>query len=221
MFTGIVEEIGRVKSILRKNGSYEITIECEKVLAGTKLGDSIATNGICLTATEIGSNFFKADVMPESVRNTSISEIKAKDTVNLERAMPVGGRFDGHIVQGHIDGVGKIANIIESGGNVEYLIEADSEIISQVVYKGSIALDGISLTVSGVEEKTFKVSIIPTTIRETALSSKCKGSLVNIETDIVGRYIRKFLEPLSPSLNTGSNKEESKISLEFLAENGF
>lgn len=214
MFTGIVEEIGRIKSINNKAQLMEITIECKKVLEGTKYGDSIATNGVCLTVTELSSNYFKAQLMKESLNKTNFSSYMPGDRVNLERALRADGRLDGHMVQGHVDGLGKIKKIINKTNNFEIIIQAEKDILKYIVQKGSVCLDGVSLTVSDVGEDFFKVSIIPTTLKETILADKKEGDYLNIETDILGRYIYKIF-------SRKEEKKEDKLTREFLLENGF
>ncbi|MDY2959636.1 MAG: riboflavin synthase [Hornefia sp.] len=209
MFTGIVEEVGRVKSIRRGSGEAKIIISCSKVLGKkntmssnlsmgipTITGDSIAVNGICLTVTELRGDTFTADVMPETFARSSLSSLRPGSKVNLERAMPSYGRFGGHIVSGHIDGIGKISAIKRDGNAVWFTIEADQKITEFIVEKGSITIDGISLTVAAVAhtEPTgkFQVSVIPHTLSETSLSEKKAGDLVNLETDIIGKYVKQF-----------------------------
>lgn len=162
--------------------------------APTAIGDSIAVNGICLTVTSLSAESFTADVMPETLARTSLEGAKPGMVVNLERAMPAYGRFGGHIVSGHIDGTGKITDIRKEGNAVWYTIAADKEILGFIVEKGSIAIDGISLTVAKVTGSTFSVSIIPHTIEETILPEKKIGSVVNLETDIIGKYIKKMTQ---------------------------
>lgn len=211
MFTGIVEEIGRVKSIRRGSNEAKIVISCSKVLGkkttmsslpnigvATIIGDSIAVNGVCLTVTELRGDTFTADVMPETFSRSSLSALRPGSKVNLERAMPAYGRFGGHIVSGHIDGTGKIASIKKDGNAVWFTIETKSEITDYIVEKGSITIDGISLTVATVKHQTpigkFQVSIIPHTLSETSLSEKKTGDTVNLETDIVGKYVKQFFK---------------------------
>lgn len=215
MFTGIIEEVGKLKAIKNKNNLAELTVECNKVLEGSKYGDSIATNGVCLTVTELGPDYFKAEIMPESMEQTNFSKAKIDDRVNLERALAANGRLDGHLVQGHVDGIGTIRQIINSNNKVEYIIEADEEVLDFIVHKGSVCLDGISLTVSEVGIDFFKVSIIPTTLKETVLLDRKEGDYLNIETDILGRYILKMLT------KTQMSENKSKITRDFLLENGF
>ncbi|WP_311564432.1 riboflavin synthase [Peptoniphilus duerdenii] len=211
MFTGIIEEQGRLNSIKKERDLYTLNISAKIVLEGTKIGDSIATNGVCLTVTKLGGDYFEAEAMLETINNTTFKELKGGEILNLERALSPTKRLDGHIVQGHVDGVGKIINITHNSNEIVYKISAKEDVLKYVVNKGSIALDGISLTVSKVDRNSLEVSIIPTTIRETNLKDKKLGDSINIETDIIGRYVYKFL-----------NKEEkNSIDLEFLRENGF
>lgn len=190
MFTGIIEELGTIKD-LSPGGS--IRILADRVLEGTNIGDSIAVNGICLTVTELNGDGFTADVMPETLKRTSLSLLRRGDKVNLERAMAADGRFGGHIVSGHIDGTGKIREYKKDGNAVWVTISAENDILRLVVEKGSIAIDGISLTVAEVTDTYFKVSIIPHTAGETTLLLKNTGDPVNLETDIVGKYVEKLL----------------------------
>lgn len=200
MFTGIIEEVGKVQSF----NQGQIYVEANKILEGTKIGDSIATNGICLTVTSIQGSTFTADVMPESIRRTSLEKIQSGDVVNLERAMPCDGRFGGHIVSGHIDGTGRIISIVREANAIWYSIQADTTILRYIVEKGSITIDGISLTVAYVDESLFKVSIIPHTASLTNLSHKRVGDLVNLENDVIAKYIEKLI----------GRKEESTLTLE-------
>ena len=217
MFTGIVEEIGEVKGIKNKEKSSILSIKASKVIEDVKLGDSISTNGVCLTVTNIYGNVFDADVMAETLRRSNLGELKVGNNVNLERALSANGRFGGHIVSGHIDGVGRIISLEKEDSAIWVTIEAKENILKYVVEKGSIAIDGISLTVAYVDEKLFKVSIIPHTGKETILLSKTFNDTVNLECDVVGKYIEKLLTFES------SKKIEKKnsISEDFLRENGF
>ena len=215
MFTGIIEETGTIQKIEKGSLSAKITVQCKKVLEGTKTGDSIAVNGICLTVTSLSRDSFTADVMAETLRRSSLSEAAAHTAVNLERAMAADGRFGGHIVSGHIDGTGRISHIRKEEIAVWYTISAAPGLLRYIVEKGSIALDGISLTVAAVTPQDFQVSVIPHTRQETSLSSKKAGSLLNIECDIVGKYIEKFLSPQE----TGS--PQSSLTESFLKEHGF
>ncbi|MCM1506301.1 MAG: riboflavin synthase [Ruminococcus flavefaciens] len=212
MFTGIIEEVGTVKEIRHSGDSSFIKIQAEKIFEDMHIGDSIAVNGLCLTVTEFGNNIFRADVMNETLNRSSLGSLKQGSPVNLERAMSANGRFGGHIVSGHIDGTGIISDIKNDGIAIWYTVSTKPEIMQYIVEKGSIAIDGISLTVAKVTESSFSVSIIPHTAGNTILSYKKIGDTVNLENDIIGKYIEKFTCP---------EKSKSSISMGFLAENGF
>ena len=190
MFTGIIEECGRVKSLTISGSSGKIIIGAFKVLEETNIGDSIAVNGVCLTVTDIGRNEFTADIMAETARRSSLSKLKPGESVNLERAMSANG---GHIVSGHIDGTGTIVSKIEEENAVWVQISTSSAILRLIVEKGSIAIDGISLTVAKVSESDFSVSIIPHTAKETTLLNKKSGDIVNLENDIIGKYVERLI----------------------------
>ena len=215
MFTGIIEEIGSIEQIQKGVQSAVLSIQCKKVLEGTKIGDSIAVNGVCLTVTSMHANGYTADVMAETLERSSLAGLKKGSHVNLERAMPADGRFGGHIVAGHVDGTGTIVKIEKDETAVWYRIEAAPEVLRYIVEKGSITIDGISLTVATVSDTDFQVSIIPHTQANTVLSDRKTGDVVNLETDIIGKYVEKLLQPQK------TPEKESKITLEFLAENGF
>lgn len=213
MFTGLIEETGKVSSLRRGGNSSFIRIQAEKVLEGTVTGDSIAVNGVCLTVTEMDSGWFQADVMNETLARSSLGSLKPGDPVNLERAMAAGGRFGGHIVSGHIDGTGTVTDIKNDGIAVWYTITADPQILRYIVEKGSVALDGISLTVAKVTAESFSVSVIPHTAEVTTLSKRKTGDKINIENDIIGKYVEKLMKPAESS--------SGGLSMGFLAENGF
>jgi len=214
MFTGIVEEIGKVKSVQRSGSSSFIEIEAKKVLEGTQIGDSIAVNGVCLTVTQLSNTHFRADVMNETLDRSSLGSLNSGSPVDLERAMAANGRFGGHIVSGHIDGTGTISDITSDGIAVWYTVSASSDILRYIVEKGSVAIDGISLTVAKVTDSSFSVSIIPHTAAQTVLGTKKVGDIVNLENDIIGKYVEKLMNPTeTPS--------KSNITMEFLAKNGF
>ena len=215
MFTGIIEEIGTVERVKRDRHSAVLTIRAHTVLEGTKIGDSIAVNGICLTVTALGGGSFSADVMHETLNRSALAGLSSGTPVNLERAMPAGGRFGGHIVAGHVDGVGKIRCVRRDDTAIWYTVEAAPELLRYVVEKGSIAIDGISLTVAAVAERDFSVSIIPHTAAQTVLRERREGSLVNLETDIIGKYVEKLLRPVPEQGESGT------ITREFLARYGF
>lgn len=216
IFTGIIEELGVVKSIAINGASGCITIKAKKVLEGTQLGDSIAVNGTCLTVTSINSDGFSADVMAETVKRTSLSQVGKGDLVNLERAMILNGRFGGHIVSGHIDGTGTITKYTKEENAIWVTIKAPDEILDLIVEKGSICIDGISLTVATVSDQDFQVSIIPHTAKETTLIHKKVWSLVNLENDIVGKYIKKLME----NNQEEQAKKASGLTMEMLEEYG-
>lgn len=214
MFTGIVEEIGTIVNIKKGEKSSVLRIKASVVLEHTKVGDSIAVNGVCLTVTDLDKNQFEADVMSETLQRSSLGSLKKGNMVNLERAMAADGRFGGHIVSGHIDGTGIIKDIVKDDNAVWYTVEAKSELLHYIVEKGSITIDGISLTIAYVDEKCFKVSIIPHTQSVTILSSKQVGSIVNLECDIIGKYVEKLMKPVE-------SEKRSNLTMDFLAEHGF
>ena len=214
MFTGIVEELGSVRRVLPGSRAGKIVIAAHKVLEGTRTGDSIAVNGVCLTVVALGDDEFTADVMPETLRKTGLGQLKVGDPVDLERAMAADGRFGGHIVSGHIDGTGRIREMRQEQNAVVVSIEAPAHIMRLIVEKGSIAIDGISLTVASVAQASFTVSIIPHTAAETVLLKKRAGDMLNLENDIVGKYVQKLLAGA-----TGS--QPSGLTLEYLQANGF
>ena len=211
MFTGIIEEVGRIRAIERQAVSARLTVAASKVLSDVHLGDSIAVNGVCLTVTSFGRDYFCADVMNRS----SLGALGVKSPVNLERAMLAGGRFGGHIVSGHIDGTGTIRDVRRDGNAVWYTIQAPEPILQLIVEKGSIAIDGISLTVARVDHVSFSVSIIPHTLQETALAFKRAGDIVNLENDCIGKYVAKLI---------GAEEEDKAgkgMTREFLQRYGF
>ncbi|MBE5944129.1 MAG: riboflavin synthase [Lachnospiraceae bacterium] len=214
MFTGIIEEVGTIKAIQRGSKSEVLTIQGDVVTKGTAVGDSIAVNGVCLTVTTISGNVFTADVMAETMRRTSLCNLTNGSKVNLERAMAADGRFGGHIVSGHIDGTGVILDYTKEDNAVWVTIGAEESILKYIIEKGSITIDGISLTVAYVDDNCFKVSIIPHTAKETTLLTKKTNDVVNLENDVIGKYVEKLL-------NTQNQKSSSKIDAEFLMKNGF
>ncbi|WP_040209566.1 riboflavin synthase [Neobacillus jeddahensis] len=218
MFTGIVEEIGGLSNIKRTGESYVLTIEANKILDDVNLGDSIAVNGVCLTVTSFSGKHFTVDVMPETVKATSLHTVKRGSKVNLERAMAAGGRFGGHFVSGHIDGTGIIKSKQALENAVYYEISAEPELLQYVIVRGSIAVDGTSLTVFRVSENSFTLSLIPHTLSETILGQKGSGEIVNLECDMIGKYVGNFIKNLS---NNPEQKETSGITEKFLEENGF
>lgn len=222
MFTGIVEEVGAVRRVVAGGRAGEMVIGASTVLEGTRIGDSIAVNGVCLTVTSFGDGAFTADVSPETLRASSLGQLRAGDAVNLERALPADGRFGGHIVSGHIDGTGRISEMRREQNAVVVSIEAPRDIMELVVEKGSIAIDGVSLTVVTVGPAAFSVSIIPHTGAETALLGKHPGDVVNLENDVVGKYVRKLLGGSGGGgAGAGPGSASGGLTMEHLIENGF
>ena len=193
MFTGIIEEMGKVVSISHHAKSSKITISAKKIFHDLALGDSVSTNGVCLTVSSLTNSQFTADIMSESLKRSNLGSLRVGNLVNLERAMPMNGRFGGHVVSGHIDGEGKITKIKKEANATWYTIEAQNNIMDYVVEKGSIAIDGISLTIASLTPSSFKVSMIPHTISNTIFKDKKIGDKVNLESDIFAKYIEKFI----------------------------
>ncbi|MEW8970620.1 riboflavin synthase [Mesobacillus jeotgali] len=217
MFTGIIEEIGTVASIQHRGESFVLTVDAKKVLTDVHLGDSIAVNGVCLTVTSFTENRFTVDVMPETVKASSLKSVKRGSKVNLERAMAAGGRFGGHFVAGHVDGVGTIKGKKQIENAVYYEIQVDPELLKYVIMKGSVAVDGTSLTVFGISEDSLTLSLIPLTLKDTVLGFKDTGDIVNIECDMIGKYVGHFLSNQFRS----APKRGNNITAQFLEDNGF
>jgi len=215
MFTGLIEEIGEIKSIAKGAKSARITISATKIMSGVALGDSISTNGVCLTVTTFDKNSFSVDVMAETIRSSNLGKLKSGSYVNLERALRVSDRLGGHIVSGHIDGIGTIVELCIEDNATWVSVETSKDILKYIVNKGSIAIDGISLTVAYVDENIFKVSIIPHTKGETTLVTKKIGDVVNLESDMMAKYVEKLL------IYGNAPKEKKSISMSYLEENGF
>ncbi len=214
IFTGLIEEKGKLSTMVSNSKSMKLTIQADKVLQQVKLGDSIAVNGVCLTVVNYSANEFSVEAMPETVSKTTLGKLKVGSEVNLERALRLEDRLGGHIVQGHVDGIGRITDKRKSEIAIVFTFAAPPEIMRYTVTKGSIAIDGISLTVVEANDESFSVSLIPHTAHYTTLGNKEIGELVNIESDIIGRYIEKLLHPPGA-------KNEKRLNLGFLAENGF
>ena len=212
MFTGIIEEIGKIKTFNKNSNGAEIEIECSKVLNDTKIGDSISVNGTCQTVVEISNNSFKARISDETLKVTNFNSAKIGQAVNLERALTLSSRLGGHIVSGHIDGVGKFISKEKITDFYNLCFEIPSEVDKYIVYKGSITINGISLTVASIKNNIVEVAIIPHTFENTNLCNLKEGDLVNIETDLLGKYVEKIL-------SVNNNKKD--ISIDFLMENGF
>lgn len=215
MFTGLIEEIGVLEEVHKGAKSAQLTIGANKVLQDIKIGDSLSTNGVCLTIVRFSNKSFTVDVMPETMRRSNLKNLKPGSKINLERALKLGDRLGGHIVSGHIDGVGLVRAMEEEDNATWVTIEAGSEIMKYIIEKGSIAIDGTSLTVAYVSNTAFKVSIIPLTRDETTLLSKKVGDEVNLECDMVGKYIERF------TMFNKDNNRPSEINMDFLKENGF
>lgn len=216
MFTGIIEELGTIKAINKGSETIVLTISAEKVLEDVQLGDSISVNGVCLTVTTFSQKSFTVDVMPETYRSTGLKGLSVHTKVNLERAMASGGRFGGHFVSGHIDGTGEIVQKRPEKNAIYYDIKVPEHLTKYLLYKGSVAVDGTSLTIFGLTEDTFTISLIPHTVSETVLGAKSKGDSVNIECDMLGKYVEKFV--------SGKSEPQSKksgITLDYLTEHGF
>ena len=218
MFTGLVEELGKIKSITKGTKSARLTIEGQVVLQDVKLGDSIAVNGTCLTVVEYTQRSFTADVMPETVKSTVLAELKPGDAVNLERTLRLGDRLGGHIVSGHVDGVGVIRSKERSDNAIVVTIEAPPQVMRYIIAKGSIAIDGTSLTIVDYGTDWFSVSLIPHTASLTTVGLKETGSKVNLEADVLGKYVAKLLGlPHSDEKKQAS----SGLTMEFLQQHGF
>ena len=215
MFTGIIEDIGVVESVKMGRQSMDLTLRSEKILEDVHLGDSIAVNGVCLTVTSFTSNTFTVDVMPETVKASSIKLLKSGSSVNLERAMSAQGRFGGHFVSGHIDGTGTIVKKDRKENAVYFTIQLEEGLSKYCIPKGSVAIDGTSLTIFAIDGDLLTVSLIPLTFQDTVIGQKGVGEIVNIEGDMIGKYIVQHLQ--------AGNKPQPKQTLtqNFLAENGF
>lgn len=220
MFTGIVEEMGVIRGIRKNRESAVVSVKAGKVLEDLKIGDSVAVNGVCLTVVEFFSGGFGADVMHETLDRSTLGSLKPGSRVNLERAMAADGRFGGHIVAGHVDGRGTVRKIERDDNALWYTIAADKEILRYVVEKGSIAIDGISLTVAKAAEDSFQVSVIPHTARETVLQDRKPGDQVNLETDVIGKYVERFLT-FPAETGTKENTAGEGITMEMLRKYGF
>lgn len=216
MFTGIIEDIGAVKSVKMGSQSMELTIQSEKIVEDVHLGDSIAVNGVCLTVTSFTKQSFTVDVMPETVKASSIKLLKPGSPVNLERAMSPQGRFGGHFVAGHIDGTGTIVKKEHKENAVYFTIELEEGLSRYCIPKGSVAIDGTSLTIFAIEGDLLTVSLIPLTFQDTIIGQKGVGEIVNIETDMLGKYIVQYLQA-----NQSNPKQKQTVTQSFLAENGF
>ena len=216
MFTGIIQEKGEFMRSFRGSSKYQLEIKAEKVLENIKTGDSIAVNGVCLTVVDFGSDYFRADVVPETLKATNLGELERDSVVNLEQSLKPDDFIGGHFVTGHVDSIAVVKSIKNEANAKIIGMEVDQKTEKFIVHKGSVALNGVSLTVMGIENGILKISLIPESWSETNLSMLAAGDRVNIETDMLGKYVYKMLGNLS-----GDSESESKLSKNFLAENGF
>ena len=212
MFTGIVEEIGKIKAVKRGGHSVVLEIEARKVLKETQVGDSIATNGVCLTVTAMGNGCFSADVMPETMSRSNLGELQPGSRVNLERALCLNSRLGGHFVSGHVDGTGRLVGREQDENAIWLTIATSAEVLHYIIEKGSIAIDGVSLTIAYVDDHVFKVSVIPHTQEQTTLTAKQIGAVVNLENDMIAKYVEKLM---------GGVRKSGGLTLEFLQNHGF
>ncbi len=215
MFTGIVEELGLVKLLSVRVDIAQLQMYAQTVLTDVKLGDSISVNGVCLTVVSFSAREFAVDVMPETLRRSNLMELKPGDSVNLERALTLGGRLGGHLVSGHVDGVGRIAERRLEGNAVLFRFSVPSEVLRYIISKGSVAVDGISLTVADTGLDWFSVSVIPHTVSHTTLGRKREGEKVNLENDLIGKYVERLL------FAQRDEKQKEDISVDFLMKTGF
>lgn len=214
MFTGLIEEIGLIDKVISQNSGGQLIIQAKTIQEGTKLGDSIAVNGVCLTVTKVTKTSFTADVMPETLKRSNLGQLQKGSPVHLERAMAANGRFGGHMVSGHIDGTGTISAKKQEGNATRLFITADVALLQQIIEKGSISIDGVSLTVISVDNEQFSIGIIPHTGTQTMLLNKKIGEKVNLETDLIAKYIQRFI-------TKNETSQEKPLTLDFLRENGF
>ncbi|HLE40929.1 MAG TPA: riboflavin synthase [Nitrospirota bacterium] len=211
MFTGIIEEMGSVKGLRREAGAARLAVSASLVLEGTAIGDSICVNGVCLTVVEMDGAAFSADVANETLKVTNLGDLRVGQKVNLERALRLSARIGGHLVTGHVDAVGRIREKKQEGNSWRIFIETPESALPYIIKKGSVAVDGISLTVADVEKTGFSIAMIPHTAKLTTLGSKSTGDSVNLETDIIGKYVEKLL----------AGRVEGDVSLELLKKSGF
>ncbi|MFC7372900.1 riboflavin synthase [Fictibacillus iocasae] len=216
MFTGIIEELGTVSSIKKSSETIVLTIAASAILTDVKLGDSIAVNGVCLTVTSFAANQFTVDVMPETYMSTTLKELNVRSTVNLERAMAAGGRFGGHFVSGHVDGTGEIVYKRPEQNAIYYEIKMPQHLMMYFMMKGSVSIDGTSLTIFGVTEDTITVSLIPHTVAHTVLGAKGKGQHVNVECDMLAKYVGRMMHGVPSETN-----RKKELTYEFFEQNGF
>jgi len=219
MFTGIIEGLGTVAQIRPVGGGSRLTVSADFSLEGTGIGDSIAVNGACLTAVSLQGSRFSVDVSPETLSKTTFKSVKIGERVNLERALRLSGRLDGHLVSGHIDGLGTISGKKEQGNAVVVTCTVPEALSRYMIPKGSVAIDGISLTINSCEKDSFSVSIIPHTAKLTTIGLKGAGDAVNIETDMLGKYVEKFLS--RQGSESGKKQDPKSLDMQFLVKTGF
>jgi riboflavin synthase len=215
MFTGIIEEMGVVKTLTKSGQGCALTVLAKRVLEGLSSGDSIAVSGVCMTVSGFESDEFRADVSPETVKVTTLGALRTGDPLNLERSMRLSDRLSGHLVTGHVDGRGTVRERIQEANGLHLLIEAPQEVLRYCVVKGSITVDGVSLTINELAADTFRATIIPHTARLTTLGLKRTGELVNLESDLLGKYIDRLLQD-----RTETPRPEIKIDRDYLARRG-
>lgn len=220
MFTGIIESFGKIERIESSGEGKVLTISCDLDLSETKIGDSIAVNGACLTAVSLDKHQFKVDMAPETVERTTFKNMTAGSRVNIERALRLSDRIDGHLVSGHIDGTGTVASIQKHSNAVIITVQVNPELAADMIEKGSVAIEGISLTINRCSQEDFQVSIIPHTAQITTIGLKKVGDRVNIETDMIGKYVKKIIMG-GVSKNDAGSSDRTGVSLELLAKNGF
>lgn len=216
MFTGIIEGFGTIKSLSGSGEGKKMSIESDFELDDTRIGDSIAVNGACLTAVKLSGRIFEVDISPETMEKSTFKSAKPGDRVNLERALKVSGRLDGHIVSGHIDGIGIVSSVEERSNAIIITVSAPANIMKYVIEKGSVAVDGTSLTINSCGENFFSLAVIPHTKNLSTIGSKKVGSRVNLEADVVGKYIEKLITGKRPS-----SEKKAGLSIDFLKDNGF
>ncbi|WAH37880.1 riboflavin synthase [Alicyclobacillus dauci] len=216
MFTGLVEELATIRQIRVRSDGAEIELDAHRIMSDMNLGDSISVNGICLTVVRMQGDAFLVEAVPETLRRTNLGRLSVGDKVHVERAMPAGGRFGGHIVSGHIDGTGRVSKVQEEGVARVFTIEAGADILKYIVEKGSICVDGVSLTVMDVDDRGFRVAIIPHTRGETRFGATKVGDVVNLECDVIAKYVERLL-----GFGQSAREPASALSFEFLQKNGF
>lgn len=216
MFSGIIEAVGKIQSVHSGSDGARIAVNAGPLLEGVKIGDSVAVNGACLTVVAFGGQTFEADVSPETLRLTNLGVLKTGNSVNLERALALGDRLGGHMVTGHIDGLGRVRSRRPEGDSIWLTVEAPPAVMRYIVHKGSVAVDGISLTVAACDEDSFSIAIIPHTSEQTTLTSKRDGAPVNLEADLIGKYVEKLLSP-----HAAAEGRPDGISLGTLKEHGY